>query len=95
MSSEPRDPVLTCPPFTPHDLRRSAATGMARLGIDRLVIAKVLNHRSADHATVTGLIYDRHDYAKEKRAALARWAEHVAGLEVATEVRSDEPAKAT
>jgi hypothetical protein len=81
MTAQKRGAILTCEAFTVHDLRRSAATGMARLGIDRLVIAKCLNHRTADHATVTGLIYDRHDYAGEKRAALDRWAAHLAVLD--------------
>ena len=57
--------------FVPHDLRRTAATGMASLGVDRLVIKKVLNHVESD---VTA-IYDRHSYDAEKREALERWAE--------------------
>ncbi len=53
----------------PHDLRRTAATRMAALGIDRLVLSKILNH--VDRST-TG-IYDTHRYVDEKRAALERW----------------------
>jgi integrase len=63
-------------PWTIHDLRRTAATEMARLGVSRLVISKVLNH--ADR-TVTG-IYDRHAYVPEKRHALEIWAEYLSGL---------------
>ena len=55
--------------WTPHDLRRSAATRMASLGVDRLVLSKVLNHVDR---SVTG-IYDTHRYVDEKRAALERW----------------------
>jgi len=55
--------------WTPHDLRRSAATRMAALGVDRLVLSKVLNHVDR---SVTG-IYDTHRYVDEKRAALERW----------------------
>ena len=63
-------------PWTLHDLRRTCATGLARLGIDRLLISKLLNH--ADRSVTA--IYDRHAYLAEKRAALAAWGEHVAGL---------------
>jgi integrase len=52
--------------FKPHDLRRTAATLMGRAGTSRFIIEKVLNHKDA---SVTG-VYDRWDYAKEKRAAL-------------------------
>ncbi len=56
-----------------HDLRRTAATHMAKLGVDRLVIGKVLNHAEGG---VTKR-YDRHRYDAEKRAALDRWALHL------------------
>ena len=72
--------TIATEPFTPHDLRRTAATGMARLGYDRTLIAKVLNHASEDNRSVTGLVYDRHDYEIEKRAALERWAAHIEKL---------------
>jgi integrase len=81
LASELRAPQLTLARFTIHDLRRSVATGMARLGVDRLIIAKVLNHRTADRASITGIVYDRHEYSKEKRTALATWAAHLATLE--------------
>ncbi|MCH7942167.1 MAG: tyrosine-type recombinase/integrase, partial [Proteobacteria bacterium] len=54
----------------PHDLRRTAATRMASLGVDRTVLAKILNHVDR---SVTGR-YDTHTYVPEKRAALERWA---------------------
>ncbi len=57
--------------FTPHDLRRSAASHMARLGINRLVISKILNHTNA---SVTS-IYDRHSYQPEMREALRKWGD--------------------
>jgi integrase len=56
----------------PHDFRRTAATMMTGASIPRLVVAKVLNHVSAD-AGVTA-IYDRHSYDAEKRQALETWA---------------------
>jgi integrase len=52
--------------FTPHDLRRTAASLMTRAGIPRLHVEKVLNHTIDDVAE----IYDRYDYAAEKRQAL-------------------------
>lgn len=62
--------------FTPHDLRRTAATHMASIGVSRLVLAKVLNHTDS---AVTG-IYDRYSYNAEKRDALDKWALHLQGL---------------
>jgi integrase len=56
-----------------HDLRRTMASNMAALGVDRIVIAKCLNHVSIDRATVTGAVYDRHSYEKEKLAAFTLW----------------------
>jgi integrase len=58
------------PEWRLHDLRRTAATQMAKLGIDRVVIGKVLNHAESE---VTAL-YDRHRYDQEKRRALELWA---------------------
>jgi integrase len=55
---------------TPHDLRRTAATLMGRLEIDRLTIAHVLNHATTTRNTVTGSVYDQHDYFAQKRRAL-------------------------
>jgi integrase len=59
-----------------HDLRRTAATHMAKLGVDRLVISKILNHAEGG-VTKT---YDRHRYEAEKRAALDRWARRLAAI---------------
>jgi len=63
-------------PWTIHDLRRTAATGMGRLGVSRFIIGRVLNH--ADRS-VTG-IYDRHEYLNEKRQALEAWGNHLGNL---------------
>jgi len=62
--------VFGLPHFTPHDLRRSAASHMASAGIQRLVIGKVLNH--AERGVTAN--YDRHAYDKEKRQALNIWS---------------------
>ncbi|MGC1350976.1 MAG: integrase arm-type DNA-binding domain-containing protein [Xanthobacteraceae bacterium] len=59
-----------------HDLRRTAATGMADIGIQPHIIEAVLNHVSGHKGGVAG-IYNRSSYAKEKAEALARWDEYV------------------
>ena len=64
---------------TPHDIRRTVATGMGKLGVQPHVIEAVLNHVSGHKAGVAG-IYQRHDYLEEKRQALAAWGSHIAGL---------------
>ena len=64
------------PPWVLHDLRRTAASGMARLGVNLPVIEKVLNHTSGSFGGVTG-VYQRHHFADEKRVALETWAKHV------------------
>jgi integrase len=62
-----------------HDLRRTMASGMARLGISLPVIEKVLNHTSGSFRGVVG-VYQRHSFADEKRAALDLWGAHIARL---------------
>ena len=67
-------------PAHAHDLRRSAATGMRRIGTAPHVVALVLNHTPQD---VTGRHYDHYDGLAEKRGALFAWAEHVEKLPAA------------
>jgi integrase len=62
-----------------HDLRRTAATGMARIGIAPHIVEAALNHVSGAKAGVAG-IYNKWTYLPEKKAALERWAAHVEGL---------------
>ena len=66
-------PKMGLKPFTPHDLRRTAASGMTSLGIPRLVVGKILNHVEQGVTAV----YDRHGYDAEKRHALDTWAAHL------------------
>jgi integrase len=66
-------------PWVLHDLRRTAATGMAELRIAPHIVEAVLNHVSGHKAGVAGT-YNRAAYAEEKKAALERWAAHVGGL---------------
>ena len=56
--------------FSVHDLRRSATTGMTRIGIPLFMAEKVLNHVAPG---VAGKVYDKYNYLKEKKNALSRW----------------------
>jgi integrase len=62
--------------FVLHDLRRTAATGMADLGVQPHIIEAVLNHSSGTKAGVAG-IYNRALYEREKAAALTAWSDFV------------------
>jgi integrase len=66
-------------PWRLHDLRRTLATGMARLGIAVPVVEKCLNHVSGSFGGIVG-VYQHHDFAAEKRAAFESWARHVEEL---------------
>ena len=61
-----------------HDLRRTARTGMTRLGVPRDHAEAAINHISG--RTALERTYDRHDYATEIAVALLRWQAHVATL---------------
>ncbi len=63
-------------PFVLHDLRRSVASGMARIGVDLHVIERCLNHVSGSFGGIVG-VYQRHSYADEMRKALDAWARHI------------------
>ena len=71
--------VAPLPHWTFHDLRRTAASGMARLGVALPVIEKVLNHTSGSFAGIVG-VYQRHSFADEKRSALEAWGQFVISL---------------
>ncbi len=68
--------LLDNPP-TPHDLRRTVATGLSRLGIAREDRLAVLAHVAGD---VHGVVYDKYERLKEKRTALMAWERHLATL---------------
>lgn len=65
--------------FILHDLRRTAASGMARLGIAPHVVDRILNHSSGVIRGVAA-VYNRFEYQEERRAALAAWASYVSSL---------------
>jgi len=58
--------ILKIDHFTPHDLRRTAASKMASEGVSRLVVSKILNHKDQGVTAV----YDRHSYDLEKSRRL-------------------------
>jgi integrase len=66
-------------PWNVHDLRRTVATGLQRLGVRLEVTEAILNHISGSRGGIAG-VYQRHDWATEKRAALDAWADHVISL---------------
>jgi integrase len=66
-------------PWSIHDLRRTVATGLQRLGVRLEVTEAVLNHISGSRGGIAG-VYQRHDWAAEKRAALDAWAAHVLAI---------------
>jgi integrase len=62
--------------WTIHDLRRTLATGLQRLDVRLEVTEAVLNHVSGSRGGIAG-VYQRHDWAAERRTALDRWANYV------------------
>jgi integrase len=66
-------------PWRLHDLRRTGATGLQRLGVRLEVIEAALGHVSGSRAGVVG-VYQRHKFADEARAALDSWGRHVEAL---------------
>lgn len=79
IASEEMGEAVDIPHWTFHDLRRTAATGMAQLGIPVRVTEAVLNHVSGSGGGIVA-VYQRYDYADEKRDALNAWARFVSEL---------------
>jgi integrase len=67
------------PAWRTHDLRRTAASGMQKLGVRFEVVERALNHVSGSFRGVAG-IYQRDPMTEETRTALERWSGHVEGL---------------
>ncbi len=68
------DPIEV--PWTVHDLRRTVATGLAKLGCPRVVQDRILNHVDSS----VSAIYDQHHYDAEARAWLQKWADYLEAL---------------
>lgn len=67
-------------PWRLHDLRRTGATGLASLGVPPHIVERILNHISAkDVGGLTG-IYQRFQYAEERKRALLKWSSYVERL---------------
>jgi integrase len=64
------------PAWRLHDIRRSTATGLARIGVDIVVVERLLNHASGAFRGIVGT-YQRHGFDDERRIALDRWGRHV------------------
>jgi integrase len=62
-----------------HDIRRTVATGLQRLGVAITVTEAVLGHSGGSRGGIVG-VYQRHDYAQEKAAALESWGAHVVAI---------------
>lgn len=60
-------------PWSPHDLRRTAASKMRALGVSRRVVQAILNHKDQSITAV----YDRYGMDPEKVDALRLWGERV------------------
>jgi hypothetical protein len=79
-------------PWRLHDLRRTAATRLADIGIAPHVIEAVLNHISG--RTAVARTYNRGLYLPERRQALDRWGAYVAALVAGETTRNVVPLKA-
>lgn len=72
-AAERAQDIVGIPKWVPHDLRRTAASQLAELGVPPHVVEKIQNH------TMQGVmaVYNRYDYAKECREALVIWSEEL------------------
>jgi hypothetical protein len=66
--------------LTLHDLRRTCATGCARLGASESTVSRILGHEASAGTVAGSSIYDRFDRLPEIRAALTAWADYVEAL---------------
>lgn len=84
------DAVKPLPDWRFHDLRRTAATMMAEMGIPPHVVDKILNHTQG---TIKGVaaIYNRHQYLEERKQALEAWAERLGALSHRSRASDEEP----
>ena len=73
--------------WTLHDLRRTAATGMAGLGVPPHVVERILNHKTGVLGGVAG-IYNRFAYQQEMSEALNQWSQHIENLICKAQSRS-------
>ncbi|ODT87793.1 site-specific integrase [Phenylobacterium sp. SCN 70-31] len=72
-------PTEPLPAWRTHDLRRTAATGMAAMAFPPHVVERVLNHVSGTQSGLVG-VYQRHEYRPERKAAAFAWSTRVAAI---------------
>jgi integrase len=70
---------LNAPDWVIHDLRRTVATNLQKLGVKLEVTEAVLNHVSGSRAGIVG-VYQRHTWSEEKRQALDAWARRLEAI---------------
>ena len=70
---------MKIPTVSPHDLRRTVGTEMAKLGLPVHVRSLVLNHSPMSRG-ITDAVYNRYAYDKEKREALKAWEDELKRL---------------
>lgn len=63
------------PHWTIHDLRRTGASGLARLGVPIHITERFLNHVSGSQGGIVG-VYQLYEF--ERKKALERWSDYVA-----------------
>jgi len=75
--------------FTLHDLRRTCATGCARLGASESTVSRILGHKAIAGTIAVSGTYDRFDRLPEIRSALVTWASYVEALVTSEEKRGE------
>jgi len=70
--------------FTPHDLRRTAATRWAEMEVSGDMIDRLQNHITKQKQGV-GHVYNRYSYAREKQQALETWERKLKSIITCTE----------
>lgn len=66
--------------WTAHDLRRTAVSKMAELGVAPIVLGHIINHRSVTKAGVTLNVYSHYNFERERREALELWADRLQAI---------------
>jgi integrase len=79
VEAEVEPPKSPLPTWRLHDLRRTAATGMAGMNFAPHVVERVLNHVSGVQSGLVG-VYQRHEYRAEREAASLGWGARVAEI---------------
>jgi integrase len=76
----PTEDEVTIRPWTLHDLRRTLSTWLSETGTEPHIVEALLNHVSGAAKRGVAGVYNKAQYREPKRAAIARWEEHVRGL---------------